>query len=62
MHLQVIVLLILLVLRKRIKLVVQLFFEAGKAVQNMPLLLLQPVWVSRVLRVVMICITIPCDL
>jgi solute carrier family 44 protein 1 (choline transporter-like protein) len=38
-------LLILLVMRKRIQLVVQLFFEAGKAIQNMPLLLLQPVWV-----------------
>ena len=41
----VIILLILLVLRKRIKLVVQLFKEAGKAVQNMPLILIQPLWV-----------------
>ncbi|XP_041359407.1 choline transporter-like protein 1 isoform X2 [Gigantopelta aegis] len=37
-----IILLILLVLRKRIKLVVQLFKEAGKAVACMPLLLVQP--------------------
>ena len=43
---QVILLLIILVLRKRIALVVQLFKEAGKAVQAMPLLILQPLWVS----------------
>ena len=41
----VIILLILLVLRKRIKLVVQLFKEAGKAVQSMPFILIQPFWV-----------------
>ena len=41
----VIILLILLVLRKRIKLVVQLFKEAGKAVQCMPFILIQPFWV-----------------
>jgi len=43
---QVILLLILFVMRKRIKLVVQLFYEAGKAVQSMPLLLIQPIWVN----------------
>ena len=43
----VIILLILLVLRKRIKLVVQLFKEAGKAVQCMPFILIQPFWVSK---------------
>ena len=43
----VILLLILLVLRKRIKLVVQLFKEAGKAVHAMPLILLQPFWVKK---------------
>ena len=37
----------MLVLRKRIKLVVQLFKEAGKAVHSMPLILLQPFWVSK---------------
>ena len=41
-----IVLLILLILRKRIALVVQLFKEAGKAVHAMPLLILQPLVVS----------------
>ena len=46
-YFQVIILLILLVLRKRIKLVVQLFKEAGKAVHSMPLILLQPFWVSK---------------
>ncbi|XP_052777048.1 choline transporter-like protein 1 [Mya arenaria] len=40
----VIVLLILLVLRKRIGLVVQLFTEAGRAIGAMPCLLLQPFW------------------
>ncbi|KAJ9589125.1 hypothetical protein L9F63_017584, partial [Diploptera punctata] len=38
----VIVLLVILVMRKRIKLVIQLFKEAGKAVASMPLLLLEP--------------------
>ena len=43
---QVIVLLVILVMRKRIKLVVQLFKEAGKAINSMPLLLLEPLLVS----------------
>ena len=46
----VIILLILLVLRKRIKLVVQLFKEAGKAVQCMPFILIQPFWVRKQYR------------
>ncbi|KAI5697866.1 hypothetical protein M8J75_016608 [Diaphorina citri] len=36
------VLVIVLVMRKRVKLVVRLFTEAGKAIQDMPLLLIQP--------------------
>ncbi|XP_012522931.1 choline transporter-like protein 1 isoform X1 [Monomorium pharaonis] len=40
----VIVLLVILVMRKRIELVVQLFREAGKAVYSMPALLLQPIY------------------
>ncbi|XP_074640243.1 choline transporter-like protein 1 [Tubulanus polymorphus] len=40
----VIILFILLIMRKRIQLVVQLFKEAGKAIGKMPLLLLQPLW------------------
>ncbi|KAL3869721.1 hypothetical protein ACJMK2_042370 [Sinanodonta woodiana] len=39
-----IVLLVLLVLRSRIALVIQLFKEAGSALRKMPLLLLQPIW------------------
>lgn len=35
--------LVILVLRKRIKLVIQLFKEAGKAVASMPLLLAEPI-------------------
>nr|CAD7394408.1 unnamed protein product [Timema cristinae] len=38
----VIVLLVILVMRKRIALVITLFKEAGKAIQNMPLLLFEP--------------------
>ncbi|XP_058128936.1 choline transporter-like protein 1 [Anopheles ziemanni] len=38
-----IVLLVILVMRKRIKLVVQLFKEAGKAIASMPFLLAEPV-------------------
>jgi hypothetical protein len=44
--LQVIVLLVILVMRKRIKLVTQLFKEAGRAINSMPLLLLEPLLVS----------------
>ncbi|XP_061166170.1 choline transporter-like protein 1 [Saccostrea echinata] len=40
----VIVLLILLVMRKRIALVVQLFKEASHAVSSIPFLLIQPLW------------------
>jgi len=43
---QVIVLLVVLVMRKRIELVMQLFREAGKAVCAMPVLLFQPILVS----------------
>jgi hypothetical protein len=43
---QVIVLLVILVMRKRIKLVIQLFKEAGKAINSMPLLLFEPLLVS----------------
>ncbi|KXJ82113.1 hypothetical protein RP20_CCG015664 [Aedes albopictus] len=39
----VVVCLIVLVMRKRIRLVVQLFREAGKAISNMPFLLLEPI-------------------
>ena len=39
-------LLVILVMRKRIKLVIQLFKEAGKAINSMPLLLLEPLLVS----------------
>lgn len=37
---------IIIAMRKRIKLVVQLFSEAGKAISAMPLLLPQPILVS----------------
>lgn len=46
---KVVVVLVVLVMRKRIALVVQLFREAGKAVYAMPALLLQPIYV-RILR------------
>lgn len=42
---QVIVLLVILVMRKRIKLVIQLFKEAGRAINSMPLLFLEPLLV-----------------
>lgn len=41
---QVFILLIVLVMRKRVELVAALFREAGKSVHAMPLLLIQPVW------------------
>lgn len=41
----VVISLVVLVLRKRIQLVIALFKEAGKALGNMPLLLLEPVLV-----------------
>lgn len=43
---QVLMLVLLIAMRNRIKLVIALFTEAGKAVGSMPLLLFQPVWVS----------------
>ncbi len=43
---EVILLVVLLVLRKRLQLVVQLFREAGHAVRAMPLLVLLPLLVS----------------
>ena len=42
---QIITILVVLVMRKRIALVVQLFKEAGKAVYFMPALFLQPIYV-----------------
>lgn len=42
----IIICLVVLVLRKRIKLVIALFKEAGKALGNMPLLLLEPILVN----------------
>lgn len=42
----VVTLLVVLVMRKRIALVAQLFREAGKAVYAMPAILLQPIYVS----------------
>ncbi len=41
---QVLILLIVLAMRKRVELVAALFREAGKSVHAMPLLLIQPVW------------------
>lgn len=40
------IVLLIIVMRKRIKLVVQLFKEAGKAVSAMPLIIFQPILVS----------------
>jgi solute carrier family 44 (choline transporter-like protein), member 1 len=47
--LQLVLLLILLVMRKRIGLVVALFHEAGKCLASVPLLLIQPLWTFVVL-------------
>lgn len=41
---QVLILLIVLAMRKRVELVAALFREAGKSVHAMPLLLIQPIW------------------
>ena len=46
---QVILLLVIIAMWKRLKLVVALFHEAGKCVIAMPLLLIQPVWTFIVL-------------
>lgn len=43
--------LVILVMRKRIKLVVQLFREAGKAISNMPFLLLEPILVKTIILI-----------
>lgn len=48
----VVIMLVVLVMRKRIQLVVQLFREAGKAIASMPVLLLQPVLTFACLAVV----------
>ncbi|CAG2106593.1 unnamed protein product [Medioppia subpectinata] len=45
--LTVVFIFIVTVMRKRIKLVAILFREAGKAISDMPFLLLQPVWATR---------------
>lgn len=42
----IVICLVVLVLRKRIQLVIALFKEAGKALSNMPLLLLEPILVN----------------
>lgn len=42
----IVICLVVLVLRKRIQLVIALFKEAGKALTNMPLLLLEPIVVN----------------
>ncbi|XP_055956283.1 choline transporter-like protein 1 [Patella vulgata] len=44
-----VVVLILLVMRKRIKLVVKLFKEAGRVITHIPLLILQPIWTLLIL-------------
>ncbi|KAK3591236.1 hypothetical protein CHS0354_010601 [Potamilus streckersoni] len=49
--LTIILLLVILVLRKRIALVVALFYEAGRCITSTPCLLLQPVWTFFVLIV-----------
>lgn len=41
---QVLILLIVLAMRKRVELVAALFREAGKSVHAMPMLLIQPLW------------------
>lgn len=42
----IMVVLVIFVMRKRIKLVVQLFEESGKALTAMPLLLIEPILVN----------------
>jgi hypothetical protein len=41
---QVLILLIVVAMRKRVELVAALFREAGKSVHAMPMLLIQPLW------------------
>ena len=50
-YFQVILLLVILVMRKRLALVVALFHEAGKCIGSMPLLLIQPLWTFLILMV-----------
>ncbi|XP_063437739.1 choline transporter-like protein 1 [Mytilus trossulus] len=52
----IIVLLILLIMRKRIGLVVELFKEAGKAIKDMPLLIFQPIWTFVCLVLELVCL------
>jgi len=47
--LQLLLLLILIVLRRRISLVVALFYEAGKCLTSVPMLLVQPLWTFLIL-------------
>lgn len=42
----VVIILVIIVMRKRVKLVIELFKEAGKAISDMPFLLLEPLLVS----------------
>ena len=49
-YFQLAICLIILVMRKRVKLVIQLFIEAGKSIADMPLLLLQPFLVSKFIK------------
>lgn len=42
----IIIILIIIVMRKRVKLVIELFKEAGKAISDMPFLLIKPLLVS----------------
>lgn len=44
----IIICLVIFILRKRIQLVIELFKEAGKALTNMPLLLLEPILVKNI--------------
>lgn len=50
----VIIILIILVLRKRLKLVIQLFVEAGRAIHSMPLIILQPLWTCLAVAVIIV--------
>ncbi|CAG2218351.1 CD92 [Mytilus edulis] len=52
----IIILLILLIMRKRIGLVVELFKEAGKAIKDMPLLIFQPIWTFVCLVLELVCL------
>ena len=47
--LQVILLLVILVMRKRVAFTVELLGQAGKAISAMPFLLIQPIWTFLIL-------------